>query len=53
MDIRDFQRLVLEKAKEAGFSDCEIYYRKDESFQAAEKLSIMRQAPRRERPSGE
>ena len=35
MDIRDFQRLVLEKAKEAGFSDCEIYYRKDESFQAA------------------
>ena len=35
MDIRDFQRLVLEKAKEAGFSDCEIYYRKDENFQAA------------------
>ena len=34
--LRDFQRLVLEKAKEAGFSDLRRYiYRKDESFQAA------------------
>ncbi|GFI62058.1 metalloprotease TldD [Clostridiales bacterium] len=34
MDIKDFQRLVLKKAVEAGFEDCEIYYQSGESFQA-------------------
>lgn len=33
MDIREFQRLVLEKAKAAGFDDCEIYYQGGESMQ--------------------
>lgn len=35
MDIEKFQELVLEKAKRAGFEECEIYYRSDAGFQAA------------------
>ena len=33
MDIKEFQKLVLDKAKNAGFGDCEIYYRSDDDFQ--------------------
>lgn len=33
MDIKQFQKLVIEKAKKAGFDDCEIYYQGGESFQ--------------------
>lgn len=33
MYIKEFQKLVLERAKEAGFEDCEIYYRSDDNFQ--------------------
>lgn len=33
MDIKEFQKLVLDKAKKAGFGDCEIYYRSDDDFQ--------------------
>lgn len=34
MDIKEFQKLVLDKAGKAGFQDCEIYYRSDSDFQA-------------------
>ncbi len=33
MEIKEFQRLVIEKAKAAGFEDCEIYYQGGDSFQ--------------------
>lgn len=33
MEIKEFQKLVIDKAKNAGFSDCEIYYQGGESFQ--------------------
>lgn len=33
MEIKEFQKLVLKKAKEAGFEDCEIYYQGGDSFQ--------------------
>lgn len=33
MDIKEFQRLVIEKAKAAGFEDCEVYYQGGDSFQ--------------------
>ncbi|MCD8036951.1 MAG: TldD/PmbA family protein [Clostridiales bacterium] len=33
MEIREFQRLVIDKAKKAGFDDCEIYYQGGDSFQ--------------------
>ena len=26
MEIKEFQKLVIDKAKKVGFSDCEIYY---------------------------
>ena len=40
MEIREFQELVLEKAKMAGFQDCEIYYRSDEDFQASVREGV-------------
>lgn len=33
MDIKEFQKLVIDKARMAGFSDCEIYYQGGDSFQ--------------------
>jgi len=33
MDIREFQKIVIEKARKKGFSDCEVYYQKGSSFQ--------------------
>lgn len=33
MEIKEFQKLVIDKAKKVGFSDCEIYYQGGESFQ--------------------
>lgn len=33
MEIKEFQKTVIEKAKNNGFDDCEIYYRGGESFQ--------------------
>ncbi|MEA4971692.1 Metalloprotease PmbA [bioreactor metagenome] len=33
MEIKEFQKTVIEKAKKRGFEDCEIYYQGGESFQ--------------------
>lgn len=33
MEIKEFQKTVIEKAKENGFDDCEVYYQGGESFQ--------------------
>lgn len=33
MEIKEFQKVVMEKAKKRGFDDCEIYYQGGESFQ--------------------
>ena len=35
MDIKEFQKSVLEKAKRAGFENCEIYYQGGDSLQIA------------------
>lgn len=34
MELNEFKDLLFSKAKEAGFSDCEIYFSGDKSFQA-------------------
>ncbi len=33
MEIKEFQKMVIDKAKRIGFEDCEIYYQGGESFQ--------------------
>lgn len=33
MEIKEFQKTVIDRAKKSGFEDCEIYYQGGESFQ--------------------
>lgn len=33
MEIKEFQKTVIEKAKKNGFDDCEVYYQGGETFQ--------------------
>lgn len=52
MEIKEFQKLVIDKAKKVGFSDCEIYYQGGESFQVlvnGGKPNILKQVHHRER----
>ena len=33
MDYRNFQKILIEKALAAGFSDCEVYYKGSKHFE--------------------